>query len=100
MASIAAAVNQTMLVWPRGTTMKAASSGPNADPALPPTWNRDCASPCRPPEAIRATRDDSGWNTEDPTPTSAAATRIVWKLPARASTTRPTRVKPIASGNE
>jgi len=70
-------VNQAMLLCPRGTTTKAASSGPTADPELPPTWNSDCASPCRPPEAIRATRDDSGWNTDDPTPTSAAATRIV-----------------------
>ena len=32
----------------------------DADPTLPPTWKTDCASPCRPPEAIRATRDDSG----------------------------------------
>ena len=31
-----------------------------AEPTLPPTWNTDWAMPCRPPEAIRATRDDSG----------------------------------------
>ena len=29
-------------------------------PALPPTWNKDWAKPCRPPEASRAMRDDSG----------------------------------------
>ncbi len=53
--------------------MKAASSGPIAVPKLPPTWNTDCARPCRPPEASRATREDSGWNTEEPMPISAAA---------------------------
>ncbi len=31
-----------------------------AAPVLPPTWNRDCAIPCWPPEAMRATREDSG----------------------------------------
>src|SRR5258707_757903 len=51
--------NQAMLRCPRGST-SVASSGPNADPALPPTWNSDCAMPCCPPEAMRATRDDSG----------------------------------------
>ena len=65
-----------MLPWPRGTTMKAASSGPIAEPVLPPTWNSDWARPCRPPEAMRATRDDSGWKTDEPSPTSAAASRI------------------------
>ena len=39
---------------------------------LPPTWNTDCAKPYRPPEARRATRDDSGWNTAEPSPTMAA----------------------------
>ena len=53
--------------------MKAASSGPSAVPKLPPTWNTDCASPCCPPEASRATREDSGWNTDEPMPISAAA---------------------------
>src|SRR4051812_13432233 len=73
----AAAENQATLPWPRGTTMKAASSGPIAEPALPPTWNSDWARPCRPPDAIRATRDASGWNTDEPRPTSAAASRII-----------------------
>ena len=56
--------------------MNAASSGPTAEPALPPTWKTDCASPCRPPEAIRATREDSGWNIDDPSPISAAASSM------------------------
>jgi hypothetical protein len=71
-ARSATAENQAMLPCPNGTTMKAASSGPKAVPALPPTWNTDCASPCRPPDAMRATREDSGWKTEDPIPTRAA----------------------------
>ena len=45
MAISAAPENQTMLDWPRGTTMNAASSGPEAEPRLPPTWNSDCARP-------------------------------------------------------
>jgi hypothetical protein len=45
MATSAAAENHTMLCWPRGTTMNAASSGPAAEPMLPPTWNSDCARP-------------------------------------------------------
>ena len=52
--------------------MNAATSGPIAEPVLPPTWNSDCASPCRPPDAIRATREDSGWKTAEPRPTSPA----------------------------
>jgi hypothetical protein len=40
--------------------MKAASSGPMADPVLPPTWKNDCANPCLPPDAVLTTRDDSG----------------------------------------
>ncbi|MNT64318.1 hypothetical protein D3C72_2022090 [compost metagenome] len=55
-------------------TISAASSGPMALPPLPPTWKIDCASPCWPPEAMRATRDDSGWKIDEPVPTSAAAT--------------------------
>ena len=66
-----------MLPCPRGRMMKAAASGPIAEPTLPPTWNRDCARPCRPPEASRATRDDSGWNTDEPVPTMAAASSSI-----------------------
>ena len=68
----AASENQAMLAWPKGTTMKAASSGPIAWPKLPPTWNSDCARPYRPPEARRATREDSGWKIAEPRPISAA----------------------------
>ena len=52
MPTSAVSANQAMLRWPFGRTMKAASSGPIADPALPPTWKSDCAKPCRPPEAM------------------------------------------------
>ncbi|KAG1079012.1 hypothetical protein G6F40_016483 [Rhizopus arrhizus] len=45
---------------PCGMLKSAASSGPSAEPTLPPTWKSDCARPWRPPEAMRATRDDSG----------------------------------------
>ena len=62
-----------MLRCPWGTTMKAASSGPMEEPILPPTWKKDWARPCRPPEASRATREDSGWKTEEPVPIRAAA---------------------------
>ena len=53
--------------------MKAARIGPSDEPILPPTWNTDCARPCRPPDAIRATREASGWNTAEPIPTIVAA---------------------------
>src|ERR1700720_377032 len=59
-ASNAASENHATLPWPLGSTMNAASSGPVADPVLPPTWKIDCAAPCCPPDAMRATRDDSG----------------------------------------
>ena len=74
MPSRAPSANHDTLPWPRGTTMKAASSGPIAWPVLPPTWNSDCASPKRPPEASRATREDSGWKTAEPKPMKAAPT--------------------------
>ena len=45
--------NHAMLRCPAGSTINAASNGPIDDPALPPTWNSDCASPCWPPEADR-----------------------------------------------
>ena len=89
-----------MLAWPHGTTTKAARSGPSADPALPPTWKSDWASPCRPPEARRAMRDDSGWNTEEPTPTSAAARSTGPKPRAEASSRSPQSVKPIPAASE
>src|SRR5262249_7154 len=57
MAISAAVENHPMLDCPCGTTTNAASNGPVADPIFPPTWNRDWASPYRPPAAIRATRE-------------------------------------------
>ena len=80
--------------------MNAASSGPIDDPALPPTWNSDCASPCCPPEAMRATRDDSGWNTADPIPTIATAARTIAKVGADAIRISPTMVNVIPIGSE
>ena len=59
-ASRAARENHATLLCPRGMMIHAAKSGPIALPVLPPTWKIDWASPCCPPEAMRATRDDSG----------------------------------------
>ena len=53
-------MNQAIAGWPWGTTSTAASSGPIAEPVLPPTWKIDCAVPKRPPEPMRATREASG----------------------------------------
>ncbi len=50
----------------------AAISGASELPKLPPTWNSDCAKPCAPPEARRATREDSGWKIAEPIPSNAA----------------------------
>src|SRR5271169_1640900 len=57
--SKAAIENQARLERPRGMIIQAASNGPVAVPVFPPTWKIDCARPYRPPEAIRATREDS-----------------------------------------
>ncbi len=81
--------------------MKAASSGPSAWPKLPPTWNSDWARPWRPPEAMRATRDEFGWKIAEPMPTMQAAPVSCQNTLACDSSSRPTRVKamPIASEN-
>src|SRR5687767_14326629 len=94
-AARAAAENQATLRWPRGTTTKAASRGPIAEPALPPTWNSDCAKPCRPPDAILATREDSGWKTAEPSPTRPAESRRTGKPGAMEGGRRPGRLNPI-----
>ena len=99
-ATSAASENHAMLRCPAGSTTNAASKGPIDDPALPPTWNSDCANPCRPPDAIRATRDDSGWNTADPIPTSATAASTTAKLGADAIRISPTMVNVIPTGKE
>ena len=100
MARMAAIENHAMLACPLGTTMNAASNGPIADPAFPPTWKSDCARPCRPPEAARAIRDDSGWKTDDPIPTNPAAMRIMGKLAATDSRRSPTSVNPMPIASE
>src|ERR1700680_683386 len=97
--SKATSENQAMLDCPLGST-NAASKGPSAEPAFPPSWKSDCAMPSCPPEAKRAIRDDSGWNTEDPMPTSAAATRTVPKVGAIDKISRPIKVKPIPNASE
>ena len=67
---------------------------------FPPTWNSDCAIPCRPPDAIRATRELSGWNTADPSPTSPAETQQAGKLGPPRGSSRPTRVNPMPAMSE
>ena len=100
MPNSAASENQATLRCPCGMMNSAASSGPSAEPTLPPTWNSDCARPWRPPEAMRATREDSGWNTDEPVPTSTAATSSQPKDGATDSSSRPASVKPIPTGSE
>ncbi len=99
MANAANSPNQATWAWPNGITMAAASSGPKALPALPPTWKVDCARPKRPPEASRAIREVSGWKVDEPMPTSAEASRIAGKLPTKASMRMPTSVHSEPAGN-
>ena len=75
-ASNAAKANQEMACCPKGRMMRAASSGPTAEPPLPPTWKIHCAKLFLPPDANCATRDAVGWNTEEPNPTTLTANRI------------------------
>src|SRR5215470_9372445 len=93
MAMSAAAENHAMLDCPCGTTTNAASRGPEAEPTFPPTWNSDCARPYLPPAAMRATREASGWKTDEPIPISIAARRIRGYVDARDIRSRPTRVR-------
>src|SRR5215831_13524407 len=99
-ASRATTENQAMLRCPAGSTINAASSGPSDEPVLPPTWKSDCANPCRPPDAIRATREDSGWNTADPTPTSATESSTHPKAGAMESRIRPIIERVIPAGRD
>ena len=99
-ANSAAEENQAMLACPFGITISAARIGPIAEPTLPPTWNSDCARPCRPPEASRATREASGWNTAEPAPTIVAATSNGPYPSAAASNTSPIRVTPMPTASE
>ncbi len=100
MPTSASSANQATLDWPKGSTMNAAISGPIALPILPPTWNSDCAKPCRPPEASRATREASGWNTAEPKPIRQAASTSMPKPCAWPSSTSPTSVLAMPAGSE
>ena len=70
-----------------------------AEPVFPPTWKNDCANPCCPPEASRAIREDSGWKTADPVPTTAAASSNRPKVGATASSPVPASVKHIPTAS-
>ena len=48
----------------------------------------------------RATREDSGWKMDDPTPIMAAATSSIGKLPAWDSKIKPIIVKPMPTASE
>ena len=100
MARSAAIPNHPMLSRPRGSTHSAASKGPQAPPAFPPTWKSDCAKPCCPPEARRATRDASGWNTAEPMPIRAADARSSGNAGTRENKMSPIRVEPIPTARE
>src|SRR5260370_18581026 len=92
--------NQPILLCPLGTMINAANKGPSDVPALPPTWNIDWASPCRPPEAMRASREASGWKTDDPMPTSPAEQRIMEKLLEMDKSSKPKSVSPMPMAKE
>ncbi len=98
--TIANSVNHPIAPCPRGIMMAAASKGPKAEPALPPTWKNDCAKPKRPPDAIRATREASGWKVEDPKPIIAEAINNQVKLLANTSMIRPANVNSMPVGSK
>src|SRR5450830_1730450 len=56
--------------------------------------------PCRQPDAMRATREASGWKTEEPVPTSAAATSSTPKFGATDSSSKPHKVEPMPMASE
>jgi hypothetical protein len=95
MPTRATAANHSIEICPRCMTTKAAARGPRAEPALPPTWNSDCAKPGRIPAARRAIRDASGWKIDEPSPISATDRSTTPKLSARASSTSPLPVEAI-----
>jgi len=49
---------------------------------------------------MRATREDSGWNTDEPEPISAAASSSIGKVDACDSSSRPVSVKPMPIASE
>jgi len=100
MPSSASRENQAREDWPWGTMISAASKGPREVPRLPPTWKSACAKPRRPPDAMKAMREASGWKTAEPSPTTAAEHRIQVKLSARERETSPSSVSPMPTANE
>ena len=69
-------------------------------PPLPPTWNIDCARLFLPPEANCATRDASGWNTDEPQPINVTDSSMVTKPGAKANASSPTSVKHMPRASE
>lgn len=49
---------------------------------------------------MRATREDSGWNTDEPMPISMADSSTAPKLAACDNDSKPIIVKPMPNGNE
>ena len=59
----------------------------------------DCARLFFPPDAICATRDASGWNTDDPSPMTLTAVTIHAYPSAHASINSPASVNPIPTAS-
>ena len=80
--------------------MKAASSGPSAEPGVAADLEQRLREPVLAAGGERAMRDDSGWKTDEPTPISAAAASTDPESSAAIdSSSRPHSVKlmPMAS---
>src|ERR1700684_4606536 len=60
----------------------------------------DCAMPRRPPEAIQASLEASGWKTAEPMPTRATATRTITNSLALDKRIMPASVKHIPAASE
>ena len=61
---------------PKISTSGVVSSGPSANPALPPTENRLIPRPCRSREASPANLAPSGWKAATPRPLTTTATAV------------------------
>src|ERR1022692_2664487 len=72
----------------------------NDDRGVLKTDDRPAAVRAKDLSGIDIGSDDSGWNTDDPTPTSATASRIMPKRGANAKSSRPESVNPILTGSE
>ena len=67
--------------------------------SVPADLEDRCARPSLPPEARRATRDDSGWKTAEPMPINEAANNSNAKVGAMASSSRPMKVTTMPIGS-